>query len=70
MRRGHSSFPTRESFSILAKFGARYVVFHKHMYDARSRVRLTERLATYSAYLRPIAQEGSVWLYEIVGWPN
>ncbi len=65
-----SSFPTRESFSILAKFGARYVVFHTHMYDARSRVRLTERLATYSAYLRPIAQEGSVWLYEIVGWPN
>jgi hypothetical protein len=65
-----SSFPSRESFSILAKAGARYVVFHTHMYDARSRVRLTERIATYSAYLRPIAQEGSVWLFEIVGWPN
>jgi hypothetical protein len=65
-----SSFPTRESFRLLAAAGARYVVFHTHMYDSRSRVRLTERLATYSAYLRPIAQEGPVWLYEIVGWPN
>jgi hypothetical protein len=65
-----SSFPSRESFSILGAAGARYVIFHTHLYDARSRARLTDRLASYSTYLRPIAQEGSVWLYEIVGWPN
>jgi hypothetical protein len=65
-----SSFPTRESFSILGRAGARYVVFHTHMYDPRLRVRLTERLHTYSAYLRPLHQEGTVWLYEIVDWPN
>ena len=50
--------------------GARYVVFHLDMYNARARERLFERLDTYSPYLRPLAQEGSVWLYEIVGWPN
>jgi hypothetical protein len=65
-----SSFPSRESFSILAKVGARYVVFHTHMYDARQRARLVEGLNTYSAYLRPLMHEGTVWLYEIVDWPN
>jgi hypothetical protein len=33
-------------------------------------VRLFERLKTYAEYLRPLYQEGSVWLFEIVGWPN
>jgi hypothetical protein len=65
-----SSFPTRESFGILAKAGARYVVFHLDMYNTRARERLMERLDTYAPYLRPLAQEGSVWLYEIVAWPN
>ncbi len=65
-----SSFPSRESFGILARADARYVVFHLDMYNTRLRERLFERLKTYSAYLRPLAQEGPVWLYEIVGWPN
>jgi hypothetical protein len=65
-----SSFPTRESFRILGRIGARYVIFHTDMYNARLREQLVERLKTYSQYLRPIAQEGHVWLYEIVGWPN
>lgn len=65
-----SSFPSRESFAILAKAGARYVIFHLDMYNARLRERLLERLQAYSAYLRPIVREGDVWLFEIVDWPN
>jgi hypothetical protein len=65
-----SSFPTRESFKILSHVGARYVTFHLGMYDRRSRERLLERLDTYRAYLRPLVQEGDVWLFEIVGFPN
>jgi hypothetical protein len=65
-----SSFPTRQSFDILGKAGARYVVFHLDMYNAPLRERLMDRLDTYSPYLRPLAKEGSVWLYEIVAWPN
>ena len=68
--RALSSFPTRESFRILANAGARYVVFHLNMYDRRSRERLLERLDTYRAYLRPLVQDGDVWLFEIVGYPN
>jgi hypothetical protein len=65
-----SSFPTRESFQIVGHVGARYVMFHLGMYDRRSRERLLERLDTYRAYLRPLVQEGDVWLFEIVGFPN
>jgi len=65
-----SSFPARDSFGILARADARYVVFHLDMYNTRLRERLFERLKLYSPYLRPLAQEGPVWLYEIVGWPN
>ncbi|MDH4063072.1 MAG: hypothetical protein OEW19_01630 [Acidobacteriota bacterium] len=65
-----SSFPTRESFRILASIGARYVVFHLNLYDARSRARLLERIDTYGAFLRPLVREGDVWLFEIVGFPN
>jgi hypothetical protein len=65
-----SSFPSRESFGILARADTRYVVFHLDMYNTRLRERLFERLKTYAPYLRPLAQEGPVWLYEIVDWPN
>jgi hypothetical protein len=65
-----SSFPSRESFGILAKADARYVVFHLNMYNRRNRERLLQGLKTYAAYLRPLVQEGNVWLFEIVDWPN
>jgi hypothetical protein len=65
-----SSFPTRESFQILGRVGARYVIFHLDLYDRRSRDRVIERLQTYSRYLRPLVQQDEVWLYEIVDWPN
>ena len=38
--------------------------------EQRSKARLFERLETYSAYLRPLYQDGSVWMYEIVAWPS
>ncbi len=65
-----SSFPTRESFLILGRIGARYVVFHLNLYERRSRERLIDRIQTYSPYLRPLVQQDEVWLYEIVDWPN
>ena len=65
-----SSFPTRESFGILGRIGARYVVFHLRGYDRRSRERVLERLQTSGRFLRPLVQQDEVWLYEIVDWPN
>jgi hypothetical protein len=65
-----SSFPTRESFALLERRRARYVVFHLNLYDRRSREKLMQRLEQYQQYLAPLSREDDVWLYEIVGWPR
>lgn len=65
-----ASFPTRESFAILGRIGARYAVFHLRGYDRRSLERLRERIDTYGRFLRPLVKEDDVWLFEIVDWPN
>lgn len=70
MVRPLSSFPNPESFAIMQRLGARYAVFHLDSYDGRSREKLLGRIQNeYAPYLRPVVQEGNVWLYEIVGWP-
>ena len=66
-----SSFPSRESFAILEKLGARYAIFHIDLTDPRTRVKLIQRVEVeYAQYLRPLEKEGDVWLFEIVGWPR
>lgn len=66
-----STFPSRESFAILERLGARYVVFHLDLMDPRTREKLVERVEVeYRDYLRPIEKDGQVWLFEIVGWPR
>jgi hypothetical protein len=66
-----SSFPSRESFGILEKLGARYVVFHLDLMDERTREKTIQRIdVDYVNYLRPLEKDGEVWLFEIVGWPR
>ncbi len=66
-----STFPSRESFSILERLGARYAVFHLNLTSAGARQALVERIEVdYREYLRPIEKDGEVWLFEIVGWPR
>jgi hypothetical protein len=65
-----SAFPTTESFGLLKKVRARYVIFHLNYYDRRSRQKLLERIEHYGQFLAPLSRENDVWLYEIVGWPG
>jgi hypothetical protein len=66
-----SGFPSRDAFAILEPLGARYVVVHLNLIDARSRASLSERLdREYVNYLRPLEKDGDVWLYEIIAWPR
>lgn len=64
-----SRFPSRESFAILRRLGARYAVFHMNLYEPLNRRWALEGLEEFAPYLRLIARDGDVWLYEIVGWP-
>ena len=66
-----STFPSRESFAILEKLGARYAVFHLDLMDPRTREKVVERIeGDYKEFLRPIEKDGDVWLFEITGWPR
>jgi hypothetical protein len=65
-----SSFPSRDAFAVLGSLGARYAVFHLNLYDRRSRQFLLERIEQYGEYLRPLAKDADVWLFEIVAFPN
>ena len=65
-----STFPSREAFRLLRERGARYAIFHLNLYDRRSREKLIDAIGRYQDYLRPLAQDGDVRLYEIVRWPQ
>jgi hypothetical protein len=66
-----SGFPSRDSFAILERSQARYVVAHLNLVDARARESLIDRLdREYVNYLRPLEKDGDVWLYEIIAWPR
>ena len=66
-----ATFPSRESFAILERLGARYAVFHLDLMAPNDRDDLIRRLdVDYLGYLKPIEKDGNVWLYEIVSWPR
>ncbi len=66
-----SGFPSRESFAILEPLGARYAVFHMNLMGDDTRAEVIARLENdYAPYLRPIEQDGDVWLFEIIGFPR
>jgi hypothetical protein len=66
-----SSFPTRESFAILEKLGARYAMFHLNLMDERTREKTIQRIQEdYEMFLRPLSTSDDVWLFEIIAWPH
>ena len=64
-----SHFPTIESFKLLQPIGARYVVFHMTFFDTATQQDIERRIQDFEGYLRPLAHDDEVWLYEIVGYP-
>ena len=65
-----NGFPDPESFAILRERNVRYVVLHLETYTAGEiRQRMLDRFPPYAEFVRPIVQEGNVWLYEIVKYP-
>jgi hypothetical protein len=65
-----NTFPSEHAFALLKGLRVRYVAVHLNYYDRRSREKLEAALERFREYLRPLHQEGDVWLYEIVAWPR
>jgi hypothetical protein len=66
-----SGFPSRDSFAILERLGARYAVVHLNLVDPAAREAMIDRLdREYVNYLRPLEQDGDARLYEIIAFPR
>jgi hypothetical protein len=64
-----ASFPSRESFEAMKQRRTRYIVIHRDLYGAQTMPSIEARLQEYMPYLRPVAGDDRVQIYEIVAWP-
>lgn len=62
------SFPSNDSFRILQKARVRYVGVHWDMFGPRA-AEIRQRLEPYLPYLRALASDERMTLYEIIGFP-
>jgi hypothetical protein len=66
-----STFPSPAAFEALHRLRARYVVMHFDLMDHRSVPGIQASLQNeFGPYLRLLARENDVWLFQIVGWPR
>jgi len=63
-------FPSRDAFKILEPNRVRYAVFHMYGYNDANRRDVLARLDEFAPYLRPLYQDETTRLYEIVGFPK
>jgi hypothetical protein len=64
-----ASFPSRESFAAMKARRTRYIVIHRELYGAQTAPLIEQRLQEFMPYLRPVAADDRVLIYEIVAWP-
>ncbi len=62
------SFPSTDTFKILEKRRVRYVGIHWDMYGPRAE-EIRTKLKGFTAYLRPLASDDTMSLFEIVAFP-
>ena len=62
------SFPSTDTFKILERHRVRYVGIHWDMYGPRAE-EIRAKLKDFSQYLRPLAADDTMSLYEIVSFP-
>ncbi len=61
-------FPSDQGFQILKRRRVRYITIHWNLFGGR-REEIEERLRPYAPYLRPLASDGTMTLYEVVSYP-
>ena len=47
----------------------RYIVLHRDLYGAQAMPEIEARLQPFMSYLRPVADDERVRIFEIVAWP-
>jgi hypothetical protein len=64
------SFPSRDAFDVLRQYRVRYVVVHPSRYDRASAESVSTRLEEFKQFLRPLADDGVVQIFEVTGFPQ
>jgi hypothetical protein len=62
------SFPSNDTFAVLQRHRVRYIAVHWNMYGPRAE-EIRARLQPFARYLRPLASEPDMSLFEIVSFP-
>jgi hypothetical protein len=62
------SFPSNDTFAVLQKHRVRYITIHWDMYGPRAE-EIRTKLKPFERYLRPLGNDATMNLYEIVGFP-
>ena len=66
------TFPTAEAFRVVETQRVRYVTFHLNEYhpELGLRDRLDQGLEEFAPYLRRLYEDDTIWLYEVLGYPE
>ena len=62
------SFPSNDTFAALQKRRVRYIGIHWDMYGPRAD-EVRSKLKDFAQYLRPLGNDATMTLYEIVSFP-
>ena len=62
------SFPSDRGFNVLKRRRVRYIAIHWDLFGSR-RAEIEGRLRPYAQYLRPLASDPTMTLYEVVFYP-
>lgn len=62
------TFPSHDAFAVMRRARIRYLGVHWDMYGARADG-IRQGMVRYEQYLRPIASDDTMTLYEVIGFP-
>jgi hypothetical protein len=48
----------------------RYIVIHQKLYDRESLAEVARRLQDFGQFVKPVAEDESVRIYEVTGFPQ
>jgi hypothetical protein len=65
-----ASFPSRDAFDALREKRVRYIVIHQKLYDRESLAEVARRLQDFGQFVKPVAEDESVRIYEVTGFPQ
>jgi hypothetical protein len=65
-----ASFPSHDAFNAMRQYRVRYVVIHRNRYDRASAESVGKRLQSYMQFLEPVADDGAVQIFEVIGFPQ